>query len=468
MDASRRSRPADAHAAASEAVDTLRGTLSAALARECAPHTTAAIALSGGRDSMTLLDAAAAVAPALHIELIACHVHHGLSSQADAWLDVCATACARHGVRFLARRVGVRARARESLEAAARTARYEALAAMARESGARCVLLAHHQDDQAETLLLQLLRGGGPRGLAGMPAAQRARGVTWLRPLLDLPRAAIDAYVAARQLEYVEDDSNVATRFRRNALRKEVVPALREVSPGYPATLARAASHQADAAQLLNELAAQDAAGHCDGATLDRAALAALAPHRARNLLRWFLHEQGLAPPSSARLAAMLAQLRDARADATVRLRHAGAEIGLFRDRICAHASAPAPFAQPWHGESTLTLPHGTLELVATDDGGVDVARLFAARVMVRSREGGERVRLGAARPQRALKSVLREAALAPWEREALPLVFADGALAVVPGVGFDPAFAARPDAPGSAIVWRPHAPTRRTPPPCG
>jgi tRNA(Ile)-lysidine synthase len=468
MDASRRSRPADAHAAASAAVDALRGTLSAVLARECAPHTIAAIALSGGRDSMTLLDAAAAVAPARHIELIACHVHHGLSSHADAWLDACAEACAHHGVRFVARRVSVRAQARESLEAAARAARYDALAAMALENGACYVLLAHHQDDQAETLLLQLLRGAGPRGLAGMPAARRARGVVWLRPLLGLPRAAIDAYAAARDLPYVEDDSNVATRFRRNALRQQVVPALRQAAPGYPATLARAANHQAEAAQLMNELAAQDAAGHYDGATLDRAALAALAPHRARNVLRWFLHEQGLAPPSTARLAAMLAQLRDARADATVRLRHAGAEIGLFRDRVCAHACAPAPFAQPWQGESTLTLPHGTLELVAADDGGIDVARLFATRVIVRSREGGERMRLPGARPQRALKSVLREAALAPWEREALPLVFADGALAVVPGVGFDPAFAARPDAPGSAIVWRPNVPTRRTPPPCG
>jgi tRNA(Ile)-lysidine synthase len=369
-------------------------------------------------------------------------------------------------VRFAAQRVTVPRRARESLEAAARAARYDALAAMAHAHGASAVLLAHHQDDQAETLLLQLLRGAGPRGLAAMPASQRMRGLLWVRPLLDVPRALVDAYVAARAVAYVDDDSNIATRFRRNALRQTVVPALREAAPGYPATLARAARHQAEAAQLAHDLAVLDARDGYDGVTLGRAMLAALPPHRARNLLRWFLHERGLPPPSTARLAAMQMQLCGARDDAAVRLRHAGAEIGLFRDRIHAHAAAPPPYAQAWRGESMLVLPHGVLRLVASDRGGIDAARLFACEVIVRSREGGERVRLAAAAQPRALKRVLREAALPPWPRDALPLVFADGVLAAVPGIGIDPAFAVPPDRPGSAIVWSASAAIPRTPPP--
>ena len=466
MDASRRSPPADAQRAAADAVDRLRAAVALALARDGVENTTVAVALSGGRDSMALLDAAVAVAAPLSLTLVACHVHHGLSPHADAWMAACEAACARHGVRFAAQRVTVPRRARTSLEAAARTARYDALAAMAQAHGASAVLLAHQQDDQAETLLLQLLRGAGPRGLAAMPASQRMRGLLWVRPLLDVPRALVDAYVGARAVAYVDDDSNVATRFRRNALRQGVVPTLREAAPGYPATIARAARHQAEAAQLMHELAVLDAQDGYDGVTLDRAVLAGLAPHRARNLLRWFLHERGLPPPSTARLAAMQMQLRGARDDAAVRVRHAGVEIGLFRNRIYAHAAAPPPYAEAWRGEPTLALPHGVLRLVACEHGGIDVAHLFACDVIVRSREGGERVRLASAAQPRALQRVLREAALPPWQRDALPLVFANGVLAAVPGIGIDPAFAVPPDRPGSAIVWSASAATPRTPPP--
>jgi tRNA(Ile)-lysidine synthase len=191
-----------------------------------------------------------------------------------------------------------------SLEAEARAARYAALAA----ADADIVALAHHADDQAETLLLQLLRGAGPHGLAAMPAERALpAGPSLLRPFLALPRAAIDAYAAARGLAWVDDESNARTGARRNFLRHEVAPRLVAAFPGYPATLARAARHQAEAARLIDDLAlldAQDAIGveTAAGATLDRAALvelAARAPHRARNLLRWFLRQHELRAPST-------------------------------------------------------------------------------------------------------------------------------------------------------------------------
>src|SRR5207249_8506584 len=164
--------------------------------------------------------------------------------------------------------------------------------------------------DQAETVLLQLLRGAGPQGLAAMPEARiDATGLKWLRPLLDIPRAAIDAYVKERRLAWVDDDSNADSRYTRNALRSAVVPALASMAAGYPATVARAAAHQAEAAKLIDDLAVLDAADAFDGATLSRKALIELPPHRARNLLRWFLRQRGLSQPSSSRLAAMYDQL---------------------------------------------------------------------------------------------------------------------------------------------------------------
>jgi tRNA(Ile)-lysidine synthase len=285
-----------------------------------------AVALSGGRDSMALLDALAECAGAAGIELSAIHVHHGLSPHADAWAQFCADECARRGVAFVAERVRVARRGGESLEAAARDARYAALA----EHDVDCIALAHHADDQAETLLLQLMRGAGPHGLAAMARERHDRGPMHMRPLLAVSRAEIEAYVAARGLAFVDDESNADTRFKRNFLRHEIGPRLARAFPGYPATLARAARHQADAAALLDAMAAQDAvsAGYASetNATLDRATLSALArsaPARARNLLRWFIRQHGLSLPSSARLGAMLAQLTGAPPDARVRCRHA-------------------------------------------------------------------------------------------------------------------------------------------------
>ena len=458
MAATRRSTPADAAHDRSAGADPVRAAVAAALAAALPAGGRAAVALSGGRDSMALLDAAAHVAADHRVTLVALHVHHGLSAHADAWADHCAYAAAARAIAFDVCRVAVARRARESLEDVARRARRTALDAMARAAGASAVMLAHHQDDQAETLLLQLLRGAGPRGLAAMAPVEHADGLAWVRPLLGVPRGAIDDYVVREQVAYVDDDSNARRVHRRNALRLDVVPALRALAPGYPATLARAATHQAEAATLLHDLAALDAAPfHADG-TLQRSALSILPPPRARNVLRWFLHEKGLPPPSAARLAAMLAQLAGARDDARVSLLHAGRTIGLHRGRIVVHATAPAGFEHAWAGAAALVLPHGTLACRAAERDGLDPARLFAAPVTVRSRAGGERLRTRPGGPLRELKDVLREAGVPAWDRASLPLVFAGPVLAAVPGIASDPDYAAIPgSAPGVRLVWSPH-----------
>jgi tRNA(Ile)-lysidine synthase len=422
-----------------------------------------AVALSGGRDSMALLDALATLAPELGIALSAVHVHHGLSANADAWAAFCADEGARRGVPVDVHRVRVDRISGASPEAAARAARYTALAA----TDADAIALAHHADDQAETLLLQLLRGAGPHGLAAMPVLRSpGEGPPLLRPFLALPRAALDTYVAARGLAWVDDESNAFTSVRRNFLRHEVAPRLAAAFPGYPATLSRAASHQAEAALLLDDLARLDARAAivdtaAEGPVLDRGALIALAgsaPHRARNLLRWFLRRHALAAPPATRLAAMLDQLVHAAPDARVRLAHAGAEIGLHRGRIVVHAPAVAPFAVAWHGEPLLALPHGTLEFAPCVGTALARAALACAPVTIRRRAGGERIRLAGDRPRRALKRILQDAGMPPWQRQGLPLVFCGDALAAVPGIGVDAAFRAAPGAPGFEVRWQPGA----------
>ncbi|HYR01113.1 MAG TPA: tRNA lysidine(34) synthetase TilS [Casimicrobiaceae bacterium] len=416
-----------------------------------------AVGLSGGRDSIVLLDALAAAAPACDVSLSAVHVHHGLSPHADLWAEFCATACGARGVALSVHRVRVDRAGGTGTEAAARGARYAAFETVA----ADFVALAHHADDQAETLLLQLLRGAGPHGLAAMPVVRPLNArVALLRPLLALPAAMLAAYARARALEWIDDDSNADTSLRRNFLRREIVPRLRAAFPGYPATLARAAFLQAEAASLLDEVAALDArAAAAAGDALDRrafAALAARAPPRARNVLRGFLRQHGLRAPSAARLDAMLRQLGDAAPDARVRLLHDGAEIGIHRNRILVHGAAIVPFVAPWRGEPTLELPHGKLEFAAVTGKGLAVAAVERSPVVVRPRAGGERIRIAADRPRQTLKRLLQAAGIPEWQRNTLPLVWCGGALAAVPGIGVDAQFAAAPGERGLDVRWHP------------
>ena len=453
-------------------LDAVRNALREALAKGTAAgakgapaaRTRILVALSGGRDSIVLLDALAQIGPEYRVTLSAMHVHHGLSVNADAWAAFCATECAKRSVPLVVHRVRVERRGGVSVEAAARTARYAALAA----ADTDCIALAHHADDQAETLLLQLMRGAGPHGLAAMaPRSANGAGPILLRPFLALPRSAIDAYACARELAWVDDESNADNDVKRNFIRHEIAGRLAAAFPGYPATLVRSAAHQAEAARLLDELAELDAENAivvdvAAGAMLDRAALIALdvrARHRARNLLRWFLRRHALRPPSTARLAAMLEQLVRAAPDARVRLAHGGAEIGIHRNRIIVHPPAIGAFEVAWRGETRVTLPHGTLEFGEGEGSDLLRATLPAKGVTIRARVGGERIQLGADRRPRALKRILQEAGMPLWLRNSLPLVFCGEALAVVPGVGVAVAFHAPRGAAGYTVSWHPASP---------
>jgi tRNA(Ile)-lysidine synthase len=433
-------------------VTAVDGAVAAALAAHSAPGARVAVALSGGIDSMVLLDALHALAPRFELRLSAVHVDHHLSPNAGRWAEFCAGACAARGVPLTIDRVQVTRHGGQGLEGAARAARYEKLLG----SQADIVALAHHADDQAETVLLQLLRGAGPAGLAGMPrySVRNVAGPALLRPLLQLTRATLAAYANARELAWIDDESNADPRHKRNLLRLAVAPLLAESFPGYPSVLVRAADHQAEASRLLDELACHDA-GDAHGG-LDRATLATLPAARARNVLRWFLRSEGLRPPSTARLTAMLAQLQTAGADARTRLAHDGAEIGCHRGRIVVHATTPEPFARTWRGESSVELPGGTLGFERVRGSGIAAVRFETAVVTLRSRSGGERLQLAANRPRRAVKKLLYDADLPIWRRHALPFVWCGDELAAVPGIGVALPFQAGPDEPGWRVEWSP------------
>ena len=422
-----------------------------ALVAHVASDARVAVAVSGGIDSMVLLDAMVRVAADRSLQLSAVHVHHGLSPNADMWARFCAEQCASRAVALTVHRLRLGRKSGQSLEAVARAGRYEHFMSC----DVNVIALAHHADDQAETVLLQLLRGSGPRGLSAMPAFRRGTP-SLLRPLLSLPRETLAAYAKARRLDWIEDESNSDTKHRRNLLRREIAPRLAEGFKGFPATLVRAASHQAEASALLDELAALDAEGAIDHVGLDRAQLAGLSNARAANLLRWFLRREGLRPPSDARLADVLRQLRSASADARTRIAHDDAEIGCYRGRVVVHAPTTVPFAVVWHGAPEVHLPGGILTFDPAYGEGIASATLALAPVTVRSREGGERIRLAANRPRHAVKKLLQRASLTVWQRQALPLVWCGDELAAIPGIGVDIAFQAAVGENAWRLTWRP------------
>jgi tRNA(Ile)-lysidine synthase len=210
---------------------------------------------------------------------------------------------------------------------------------------------------------------------------------------------------------------------------------------------------------MLDELAEIDAAGALDAAGLDSARVAALSPARARNLLRWFVRREGLRPPSDARLSDMLRQVLGAAADARIRIALDGAEIGRHRGRIAVHAVAPPAFERVWHGEAEVELPHGVFSFEPARGAGVAAAKLEHSLVALRSRAGGEHLRLAANRPTRAVKKLLQEARIPPWQRESLPLLWAGEQLVAVPGIGVALGFQAQPDEPSWRLEWRPLRP---------
>lgn len=423
------------------------GEVAACLVRHVPAHARLTLALSGGLDSIVLLHVLGMLRAEHPFSLQAVHVHHGLSPHADAWADFCTESCASRAVELAIRHVRIATDDPAGIEGAARRERRHVFAALDTDF----LLTAHHQNDQAETLLLQLLRGSGPKGLSAM--AERQRLPDWrgaqLRPLLNVARAELQDYAQAHGLDWVEDESNLDSRYRRNALRQQVLPLLVSHFPGATVTLARAAALQAEASGLLDDLAQLDAQGAIQDDRLDCQALGALPVPRARNLLRHFIGLRGWPMPSARRLNEALHQLLDANQAARVCVKLNGAELHRFRGGaylvpVRAY-SEQVPVA--WRGEPVLNLDAVGIQVMFTPAVGAGLKRalLDAGRVELLLRAGRERMRLTPGGPHRKLKNLLQESAVPPWERDRLPLLVCDGKLVWAAGIGMDVDFLAGP-----------------------
>jgi len=402
---------------------------------------------SGGLDSSALLHCLAGLRERYPFDLSACHVHHGLSPHADAWAEHCLRIGRILSVPVEVHRVEVRP-AGEGFEAAARAARYRVFTSLAADA----VALAQHRDDQAETVLLQLLRGGDLRALAAMPARRPLGDKLLLRPLLDVTRAGIEAYARAHHLDWIEDESNACTTLTRNALRHEILPVMVRWFPHAVADLAQTASACAEATELLDALAGQDlrAAEEVQGLRID--CLAAMPPPRALNLLRHFVVSNG-GQIHRAALIEALRQLTEADRQARVEVRFGAISLHRFRGHAwLVRSSQTEPVDLVWQGETRMELPGlGFIEFLPAVGAGV---RLQPGTTRLVSRRGGERLRLRADRPRRALKDWLREAAIPPWRRQRLPLIYTEGRLAWAAELGPDIDSLAGPGEPGWLISW--------------
>jgi len=408
------------------------------------------VGLSGGLDSVALLHALAEQADAFSLTLSALHVHHGLSRSADRWTEHCAALCDAWGVPLQVVRVTLDRQDPRGIESAARAARYEAYEAADTEA----VALAHHADDQAETVLLQLLRGAGLPGLAAMPEQRRLRsGARLLRPFLALPRSVLHEHAMSQGLAWIEDESNADDRYRRNALRLHVMPALETHFPGYRTTLGRVARNASDAAHLADVLGQLDLPACEVHGGLSIAALALLDPVRRANVVRTWLRGLAIDPPPREALLEGLAQMLEASDNAQPELCFGRHRLMRYRDRLSVVGAAPdagSSWRYVWRGEPAFTLPDARRwTAVCTTGRGVRAASLASGEVTLTPRTGGERLRIASNRPRRSLKNLLQEAGMPGWERERLVILRLDGVPIHVPGLGTEPDHAAGVDEAG-------------------
>ncbi|MBC3880174.1 tRNA lysidine(34) synthetase TilS [Undibacterium sp. LX40W] len=425
-----------------------------------------AVAYSGGLDSTALLHLVSRFCADQQIPCFAFHVHHGLSRNADAWMQHCASECINIGVPFDFQRVQINLNG-EGLEAAARRERYQALGTLCTKHQIPLLLTAHHIDDQAETLLMQLLRGSGPRGLGGMddfnfaPDLLHSASLMVARPLLHETRKHLEVFCAHYSLSHVNDESNEDLRFTRNAIRRQLMPQLEVLAPKFSQRLARSASHMRSANRMLDELADSDLRAALDEDALQLKHLVNLSTDRIDNLFRYWLSISKVQMPSTSKLSEMRKQLFSARADARIGIQHLDFTLSRYDEKIYLIRSAPNQDPDPvvnllWMGEGEIEIPefNGRLSFEEAEVG-ISPQQLYGKSLRVQRRVSGIRLRLGKNRPSRDMKSHFQTCRIPFWRRAQLPFLFMDERLLFVAEVGIDAYFLSEEPGPKIRISWK-------------
>ena len=421
------------------------------------------VAYSGGLDSSVLLQALAQQQYALAGELRALHINHHIHADSDAWQQHCERSCARLRVPLECRGVAVSPAKGESLEAVARAERYTSYRALLHAGD--LLLLAHHQDDQLETFLLQALRGAGLRGLAAMPMLADCGAAQMARPLLGFSREELRQWAELQHFDWLEDPGNADTRFDRNYLRHAILPPLKQRWPAAAETVSRSARHCGEALELLSGQAAEDwkRCAASDGQTLSIVNMRKLGVPRVKNLLRYWFEKRELPLPSARKLEQVFAEVLAAGADRNPCLSWEGAELRRYRQRL--YAIAPLPEVPVMELQllpgavQDLGRGLGSLQLQAAKGEGLKATACPVNGLRIRFRAGGELCRPAGRAHRRPLKKWLQEFAVLPWMRERLPLIYTGDDLVAVAGLFVCAPFAAGKREPGLRIHWHGHPP---------
>jgi tRNA(Ile)-lysidine synthase len=415
------------------------------------------VALSGGADSASLLAAAQQLGASCRgLPLRAVHIDHGLQAAAASFREACAALCAALNIPLTVIGAAVQTPAGASIEAAARDARYAALTRALRPG--ECLLTAHHREDQAETLLLQALRGAGLNGLSAMPIC-RPLGRGWhLRPVLEVPRGELLAFGARIIGGGVLDPMNDDLRFDRSYLRRQVWPLIEARWPGSATALSRTARHAAEAQALLEQAAAADVGRLRDGDALSVPGLRALTPAKRINAIRCWLCDAEVEPPSTARLTEALRQMLDAQTDHLPAIVWSDHALRRYRQRVfLTPADIPRlEGIRRWRvaaGSAVDLGPGlGRLRWVA-QIGGIDAGRL-PDTVIVRPRSGGETLKPAAQARTQSVQHLCQSIGVLPWLRDALPFIFAGDSLIAVADLWSDGRWCVPPLETGFAVIW--------------
>lgn len=399
------------------------------------------IGYSGGIDSHVLLHLCASQAE-IKDKLVAVYIHHGLQQAADAWETHCRQQSQNLAVDFKMIKVDATAKVGESPEEAARNARYAALQGLLQPGDV--LLLGQHREDQMETLLLQLLRGSGIQGLGAMPVSMVFGEGLMLRPLLNIAKQEIQQYAGQHGLQWVDDPSNQSSDFDRNYLRNQVIPLLKQRWPAADKTVARAAQHCANAAQLLNEWAEQSLSEMLD--PLDRSLpidqWLQFSEQRRYWLLRQWLQIFGLKPPSLAILQTIIDQVVHAKMDANPEVRIQGRYVRKYRQKLFCldgeHLRKETDVKQWAAQEMELGMSNGYILKLLEAPSGIDKRLWHAQNVTVACRRGGEKIKLFGREGHHCLKKLYQEAGIPPWERDIRPLIYLNGRLAAIAGLWVD------------------------------
>lgn len=396
------------------------------------------VGFSAGLDSTVLLHALAESRTELNAIIEAVHIHHGLQAEANTWIEHCKRVCQRYTIPVRIIPVNAHPSHGESPEAAARQARYGAIRHLVSQDV--CLLTAHHQDDQAETLLLQLLRGAGPAGLAAMPQIT-CFGKGWhVRPLLSFTRADLEAYARAHRLSWIVDPSNRELIYDRNFIRHRVIPALRERWPSCVQTLARAAAHQGMAVSLMDELARIDLSATAGSRpyTLSARAVRNLSTQRQFNVLRAWISGRGLPLPTNRQVIQIRKDVVYSRWDGIPRVHWTGAELRRYRDDL--YAMTPLSEHDPrqviqWNLKEPLKFSNLGIELKISNLTAMGFTLSEDQRnVNIRFRRGGELCKPQGSNHHRSLKKLFQDAGVPPWERDRIPLIYMGDELVAVAG----------------------------------